>query len=172
MRTLSVTSLLCVRYRFDDLTRERVKTVELIVQRRSGEPASARPPVPEGRAPGRPHRRLTSARRGRTPRSRERCPPAAEHGGAEGRSPHPLGRDGSAPADQVRRRLVGPAPPALASPPRPRRTRRSPSPGSGGSRWVDVDTAWLDVDTARGGSYEHGVDRSGHGWAGLETACR
>lgn len=35
------TSLLRVRYRFDDLTRERVKTVELIVQHRSAEPASA-----------------------------------------------------------------------------------------------------------------------------------
>jgi hypothetical protein len=39
------TSLLCVRYRFDDLTRERVKTVELIIQRRSTEPHLARPQV-------------------------------------------------------------------------------------------------------------------------------
>jgi hypothetical protein len=38
------TSLLCVRYRFDDLTRERVKTVELIIQRRSAEPTL--PPLP------------------------------------------------------------------------------------------------------------------------------
>lgn len=35
------TNLLCVRYRFDDVTRERVKTVELIIQRRSAEPTLA-----------------------------------------------------------------------------------------------------------------------------------
>jgi hypothetical protein len=39
------TSLLCVRYRFDDLMRERVKTVELIIQRRSAEPTLAPLPV-------------------------------------------------------------------------------------------------------------------------------
>ncbi len=32
------TSLLYVRYRYDEGTRERVKTVELVVQRRSGKP--------------------------------------------------------------------------------------------------------------------------------------
>ena len=35
-------SLLCVRYRYDAVTRQRLKTVELIVQRRSRQPESAR----------------------------------------------------------------------------------------------------------------------------------
>jgi len=39
------TSLLCVRYRLDDVTRERLKTVELIIQRRSAEPTLAPPQV-------------------------------------------------------------------------------------------------------------------------------
>jgi len=36
-------SLLCVRYRYDEATRERVKTVELIVRRSSRRPATASP---------------------------------------------------------------------------------------------------------------------------------
>jgi hypothetical protein len=40
-------SLLCVRYRYDELTRQRVKTVELIVQRRPQERGTAQPPVPK-----------------------------------------------------------------------------------------------------------------------------
>jgi hypothetical protein len=39
------TSLLCVRYRYDETTGERVKTVELIVRRYSRDCARARPPV-------------------------------------------------------------------------------------------------------------------------------
>ena len=35
-------SLLCVRYRYDAVTCQRLKTVELIVQRRSRQPESAR----------------------------------------------------------------------------------------------------------------------------------
>jgi len=36
-------SLLCVRYRYDKATRERIKTVELIVRRSSRGPATASP---------------------------------------------------------------------------------------------------------------------------------
>jgi hypothetical protein len=36
-------SLLCVRYRYDEATRERVKIVELIVRRSSRRPATASP---------------------------------------------------------------------------------------------------------------------------------
>lgn len=39
------TSLLCVRYRYDETTGERVKTVELIVRRYSRDSTLARPPV-------------------------------------------------------------------------------------------------------------------------------
>ena len=39
------TSLLCIRYRYDETTGERVKTVELIVRRYSCDRARARPPV-------------------------------------------------------------------------------------------------------------------------------
>jgi hypothetical protein len=39
------TSLLCVRYRYDETTGERVKTVELIVRRNSRDCARARPAV-------------------------------------------------------------------------------------------------------------------------------
>jgi hypothetical protein len=39
------TSLLCVRYRYDETTGERVKTGELIVRRSSRDRALARPPV-------------------------------------------------------------------------------------------------------------------------------
>jgi len=36
-------SLLCVRYRYDEVTRQRLKTVELIVQRRSRHPDTTQP---------------------------------------------------------------------------------------------------------------------------------
>jgi hypothetical protein len=39
-------SLLCVRYRYDEITRQRLKTVELIVQRRSRPAAHVRPTAP------------------------------------------------------------------------------------------------------------------------------
>jgi len=163
------TSLLCVRYRCDDLTRERVKN------RGADRPASGdgnRIGASGAEGHARRRRGFESAVRSRLLRDSEACPFTAALDGPEGRSPDPLGRDRGAPPDQVRRWLVGPEPPALASPPRPSRAPRSPSPGGGRSRSVDVDTAWLDVDTARGGRCGHGVDRSGDRWAALGTACR
>jgi len=164
------TSLLCVRYRFDDLTRERVKTVELIIQRRSTEPHLARPQVRRAA----PTADRTEASRApvvvRT--ARGRAPLLRPLGGAEGRSPHPPGRDRSAPADQIRRWSVGPAPPPLASPPRPRRTPRSPSPGGGGSRWVDVDTGGWMWTPGGEAAMDTRVDRYGCEWADMGTACR
>ncbi len=71
------TSLLCVRYRCDDLTRERVKTVELIIQRRSAESTlaplpvqTAAPPAEQTAAPRAPVAVRTA--RGRAPLPRQR----------------------------------------------------------------------------------------------------
>lgn len=57
-------SLLCVRYRYDDLTRERLKTVELIVRRYSREPDPAQLPAQglTGQALGPPAQKATLER--------------------------------------------------------------------------------------------------------------
>lgn len=100
------TSLLCVRHRF------RRPQTRARQDRGADHPASlggthaAASSGADGRAPGRPDCRLMPARRGPY-RSWGGSAPAAAFG-AESRSPHPLGRDRAAPADQVRRWLVGP----------------------------------------------------------------
>ena len=142
-------SLLCVRYRFDDLTRERVKTVELVIQRRSGGTRFGAFSGAECRAPS---DRTAASRapvvvrtaRGTAPLLRLR--PAAQRVALRIHWGRPICASGSSPPGG----RWDPHRPRLASPPRPRRAPRSPSPGGGRSRWVDVDTGWLDVDTGAG----------------------
>ena len=54
-------SLLCVRYRYDDLTRERLKTVELVIRRcpRETDPAHASARSAAGQCPHGPTPRVT-----------------------------------------------------------------------------------------------------------------
>lgn len=121
------TNLLCVRYRYDEATGQRVKTVELIIQRR-------RPPDTHTPSP--------VARRGvRTQRPRPHPSTFAQGG-----SPHRLARNRPAPAGQVRRRLVGPGEARLDPAPRPGRASRPAAPGGGEGR-LGMETWRLHEET-------------------------
>ena len=119
------TSLLCIRSRFDDLTRERVKTVELIVQRRGGS---------------------LSASTGK----------------------RPICASGSSPPVAGGTRTAGSASSAATTPKRLGFLHRVAA-GAGGSMWTPRGWMWTPGEEAGIG---HGVDRSGHGRAGLGTARR
>ena len=164
------TSLLCIRYRYDETTGERVKTVELIVRRSRS--CSGTTSGTTGRLPDSPSRRLGRPRRSRNAgRPRER-PFRRPYDSPESRPPHPLPRDRPAPAGQVRRRPVGPGAPALAlcAATRPSATACLIAWWRG--RRMDVDAGWLHLGTSRVARCGRGVGRCGCWWVGLETACR
>ena len=71
------TSLLCVRYRYDEIARQRIKTVELIVQRRPLEPATGRPPIPKLAVPPRSPGAATAGAGADLPGPSKEAPPAA-----------------------------------------------------------------------------------------------
>ena len=156
------TSLLCVRYRHDEATGERVKTVELIVRRNLHDGAPARPPVRQ--VPSRIRHPVASgdpAAAG-TPAA----PSLARSGGRtmapENRPPRPFPRDRPAPAGQVRRRPVGPGAPALAPAARSGRVPR-PAPPRGGrvGGWMWTPSSWIWAP--------RGLPDMGAGWVGVGT---
>ena len=165
------TSLLCVRYRHDEATGERVKTVELIVRRNLHDGAPARPPV-------------------RQVPSRIRHPVASGDPAAAGTpaAPRVARSAGRTTARRVGlrihfretdlRRWVKSAGGRWDPERRLWLLRRDQAERHGllhrvvAGRWMDVDAGRLDLGTSRVARCGREVGGCGYWWLGLETACR